>query len=65
MNGRGKNPKTVWWNDEIKYAVRRKEDAWKEVMAASEMKRQKKNVWKHSEKRRERLKCVYIRGKRN
>ena len=32
----GKNPKSVWWNDEIKAAVRRKEDAWKRVLAASD-----------------------------
>ena len=31
----GKNPKRVWWNDEIKAAVRGKEAAWKGVLAAS------------------------------
>ena len=31
----GNNPKSVWWNDEIKVAVRKKEAAWKEVLAAS------------------------------
>ena len=31
-----KNPKSVWWNDEIKAAVTRKEAAWKEVLAASD-----------------------------
>ena len=36
MREEGKNPKSVWWNNEIKAAVRRKEDAWKEVLAASE-----------------------------
>ena len=30
-----KNPKSVWWNDEIKAGVRRKEAAWKGVLAAS------------------------------
>ena len=30
------NPKSVWWNDEIKAAVKRKEAAWNEVLAASE-----------------------------
>ena len=25
----------MWWNDEVKTAVRRKEAAWKEVLAAS------------------------------
>ena len=32
----GKNPKSVWWNDEIKASVKRKEAAWKEVLAASD-----------------------------
>ena len=32
----GKNPKSVWWNDEIKAAVERKEAAWKEVLGASD-----------------------------
>ena len=30
----GKNPKRVWWNDEIKVADERKEIAWKEVLKA-------------------------------
>ena len=33
----GKNPKSVWWNDEIKAAVRRKE-----ALAASN---EEANVW--------------------
>ena len=32
----GKNTKSMWWNDKIKAAVRRKEAAWKEVLAASD-----------------------------
>ena len=31
----GKKLKSVWWNDEVKSAVRRKEAAWKKVLAAS------------------------------
>ena len=27
----GENPKSVWWNDQVKSAVRRKEDTWKKV----------------------------------
>ena len=27
---------SVWWSDEIKAAVRRKEAAWKEVLATSD-----------------------------
>ena len=50
-----KNPKSVWWNDEIKTAVRRKEAAWKECWELG-MKRPKKDVWKRTERGRERLK---------
>ena len=32
----GKNPNCVWWNDEIKAVVRRKESSWKDVLAASD-----------------------------
>ena len=32
----GKNPKNVWWNDEVKAAVRGNEAAWKEKLAASD-----------------------------
>ena len=32
----GKNPKSMWWNDEGKAAVRRKEGAWKELLSASD-----------------------------
>ena len=31
-----KNPKSILWNDEVKAIVRRKEAAWKEVLAASD-----------------------------
>ena len=34
--GWGKNPKSVWWNDEVKATLRRKEADWKEVLAASD-----------------------------
>ena len=36
----GKNPKSMWWSDEVKAVVRRKEAAWKEVLPLA-MKRQK------------------------
>ena len=31
----GGNLKVVWWNDHVKGAVKRKEDAWKEVLGAT------------------------------
>ena len=30
----GKNPKSVWWNNEVKTTVRRKEATWKDVLPA-------------------------------
>ena len=32
----GKIPKSVWWYDEIKASVRRKETVWKGMLAASD-----------------------------
>ena len=32
----GKNPKSVWWNNKEKAAVRKKEAAWKEALATSD-----------------------------
>ena len=32
----GKNPKSAWWNDEIKAVTRIKEAAWKGALAASD-----------------------------
>ena len=56
----GKNPKSVWWNDEIKATVRRNEAAWKEVLAVSD-EEAKEDVWKRTERRIERLNInVYI-----
>ena len=57
-----RNPKNVWWNDEIKAAVRRKEAARRCWQLA--IRRQKKDVWRLTEKRRKRLKGIYTREKR-
>ena len=50
---------SVWWNDEVKTAFRRKEAAWKEVLAASD-EEVKERCMECTERRRERLKSVYI-----
>ena len=28
----GRNPKSVWWNDQVNVAAKRKEEAWKQVL---------------------------------
>ena len=59
----GKDPKSVWWNDEVKVAVRRKEAAWKVVLAASNEEAKERCMEAYRE-RKERLKGVYISAKR-
>ena len=34
----GKNSKSVWWNDDVKATVWRKETAWNEIFSASDEK---------------------------
>ena len=53
----GKNPKSVWWNDKIKAAVRRKETAWKGVLAASD-EETKKCMEAHREEKRKVKRCI-------
>ena len=58
----GKNPKSVWWNNEINAAVRRKEVDWKEVFAASDEEAKERCMEAYREKR-ETLKGLCIRAK--
>ena len=60
----GKNPKSVWCDDEVKSAVRRKEGPWKEVLAATDEDVKRKMYGSTHRKKRERLKGVYVRAKR-
>ena len=32
----GGKPKSVWWNDEVKAVIKRKESAWKELLGAGD-----------------------------
>ena len=60
----GKNPKSVWWNDEIKAPVRRKESAWKEVMVASEEEEKERYIEAYREKKRKVKRYIYQSKKR-
>ena len=62
VRAEGGNPKSVWWNDQVKAAVKRKWDAWKEVLGAREEDARRKclevykvggprTVWKEDEPR--------------
>ena len=55
---RGKNPKSVWWNDKIKAAVRRKDAAWKGVLAASDEETRERCMETYREKKRKVNRCI-------
>ena len=48
----------MWWNDEIKATVRRKEAAWKELLAASD-EEAKERLQKHRDDKRKVKSCGY------
>ena len=54
----GENPKSVWWNDEIKVSVRRKEEAWKRVLAASEEENKERFLEAYREEKRKIKRCI-------
>ena len=55
---KGKPPKSVWWNDEIKAAVTRKEAALKEILAASDEDTKEECMEAHREENRTVKKCI-------
>ena len=55
----GKNSKSVWWNDEVKSAVRRKKADWKEVLAGSDEEAKERCMEAYREKKRKVKKCIY------
>ena len=57
--GRGKSPKSVWWNDEVKAPVRRKNAAWKEVLAASDEEIKERCMAAYREEKRKVKGCIY------
>ena len=56
--GGGKNPKSVWWNNEIKAAVRRKEAAWKEVLVGSGEKAKERFMKAYKKENRKVKRCM-------
>ena len=59
-----KNLKSVWWNDEIKAAARRKEAARKEVLAASDEEAKERCMEAYREERRKVKRCIYQNKKK-
>ena len=62
MRAVGKNPKSVWWNDEVKAAVWRKEATWKELLAASDEETKERCMEAYREEKKEKRKvkrCIY------
>ena len=55
----GKSLKSVWWNDKIKAAVRRKVVAWKRVLAASDEETKERCMKDYREEKRK-VKRPYI-----
>ena len=55
----GKNPKSICWNDEVKSVVRRKEAAWKEVLAASDEEAKERYMEVYREEKIKLNRCIY------
>ena len=49
----------MWWNDEIKAAVRRKEDIWKEMLTASDEEAKERCMEKCREEKIKVKRCTY------
>ena len=48
----GKNPKSVWWNDKVKAAGRRKEAGWKDMLTANNKKGKERCMEKYRKEKR-------------
>ena len=50
---------SVWWNDEVKAAVRRMEAAWKEVLTASDEEAKERSMESYREEKRKVKRYIY------
>ena len=55
----GKNSKSVWWNNETEVAVRKKEAAWKEVLAANNEEVNERYMEAYREEKKKVKTCIY------
>ena len=53
-----KNPKSVWWNNKINAAVRRKEAAWKKVLAARNEETKERCMEAYRKEKRKVKRCI-------
>ena len=49
----------MWWNNQIKAAVKRKEDAWKEVLEARDEDARERCLEVYKEEKRKVKRCIY------
>ena len=55
----GKNPKSVWWNDEVKDAAKRKGAACKEVLGVRDEDIKERFMEAYKEEKRKSKRCIY------
>ena len=51
----------MWWNDQIKAAVKRREDAWKEVLGSRDKDAGERCLEVYKEEKRKVKRCIYQR----
>ena len=62
---RGKNPDTMWYNNEVKVVSTRKEDAWKEVLAANHAEAKDRCIEAYRKKKRKVKRYIYQSKKKS
>ena len=55
----GPNPKSFWWGHQVKAVVKRKEDAWKEVLGDTDEDARERCLEVYKEEKRKVKGCIY------